>query len=535
MALNNMFGEVDKMLDKYGDKSYDDMVAEQSKMYTTEMYYTPKWTAGVLVWACYSYMRKKGVTPRAMSGQVLKDMKNVADVVCKSLNVKSRWVSALTNQKFTVVTAEPDPIDLDGTQVQVENRGSGVVLIFYQSYGRTAPGLYAAGKHLFAQTNVFRGAGKQMREGLVAKGYGANSSAVGPVKAPLRGFGGNKAAPVMQGKTQGTGSRLHGGTPQQSVHNTGTNRSDTTVRMMNFLQSMQARDFNATINHRAHGVEQIKREINRRFNVAYVINGMSKIDIFNIDEALLKTISIKIVFGTASQNALQREADSGLITRNEKSLDGFFKKLESEIRSKFSNPRYKGSLSILDMAERGVFAKVPLAMKTASGLPDLRFKINKELVKKAKYKEKQKKAKARQKSKAKTKKLSVVAATSRGAPKAQGRRTVEKAKTAQSPLHLQAMLEAQLPQVVASKMGQGGALVYRSGRFANSVEPAQVMVGPRGGVQVDYTYMKMPYQTFEPGYKQGSTARDPRKIIGDSVREIAQSIIGDKFLKVRRV
>jgi hypothetical protein len=47
--------------------------------------------------------------------------------------------------------------------------------------------------------------------------------------------------------------------------------------------------------------------------------------------------------------------------------------------------------------------------------------------------------------------------------------------------------------------------------------------------------MKMPYQTFEPGYKQGSTARDPRKIIGDSVREIAQSIIGDKFLKVRRV
>jgi hypothetical protein len=61
------------------------------------------------------------------------------------------------------------------------------------------------------------------------------------------------------------------------------------------------------------------------------------------------------------------------------------------------------------------------------------------------------------------------------------------------------------------------------------------MVGPRGGVQVDYTYMKMPYQTFEPGYKQGNTQRDPRKIIGESVRAIAQSIIGDKFLKVRRV
>jgi hypothetical protein len=115
------------------------------------------------------------------------------------------------------------------------------------------------------------------------------------------------------------------------------------------------------------------------------------------------------------------------------------------------------------------------------------------------------------------------------------KRTKDTAKTAQSPLHLQAMLEALLPQVVASKMGTGGALRYQTGRFANSVEPTQVMVGPRGGVHVDYTYMKYPYQTFEPGFKQGSTARDPRKIIGESVREIAQSIIGSKFLKVRRV
>ena len=114
-------------------------------------------------------------------------------------------------------------------------------------------------------------------------------------------------------------------------------------------------------------------------------------------------------------------------------------------------------------------------------------------------------------------------------------RTVAMAKTAKSPLHLEAMLQALLPQVVASKMGQGGALNYQTGRFANSVKPEAVMVGPQGGVQVNYTYDKFPYQTFEPGFKQGSTQRDPRKIIGESVREIAQSIIGSKFLKVRRV
>jgi hypothetical protein len=167
---------------------------------------------------------------------------------------------------------------------------------------------------------------------------------------------------------------------------------------------------------------------------------------------------------------------------------------------------------------------------------DMRLKVNKEFIKKMNEITKKKIA-ANDKIK-KAKKMKSSRKTSGGgavALKKPRQRTRDAAKTAQSPLHLQAMLENLLPQEVASRMGQGGALVYRSGRFANSVEPTQVMVGPRGGVQVDYTYMKMPYQTFEPGYKQGSTQRDPRKIIGDSVRAIAQSIIGDKFLKVRRV
>ena len=167
---------------------------------------------------------------------------------------------------------------------------------------------------------------------------------------------------------------------------------------------------------------------------------------------------------------------------------------------------------------------------------DMRLKVNKEFIKKMNEITKKKiaandKIKKAKKMKSSTKRSGGGAV----ALKKPRQRTKDSAKTAQSPLHLQAMLEAQLPQEVASRMGQGGALVYRSGRFANSVEPTQVMVGPRGGVQVDYTYMKMPYQTFEPGYKQGSTQRDPRKIIGESVRAIAQSIIGDKFLKVRRV
>jgi hypothetical protein len=79
------------------------------------------------------------------------------------------------------------------------------------------------------------------------------------------------------------------------------------------------------------------------------------------------------------------------------------------------------------------------------------------------------------------------------------------------------------------------ALQYRTGRFARSAEVKNVSVGPRGGTSIEYTYMKDPYQTFEPGNAQGSTFRDPRKIIGESIREIAQGIVGDRFLTTRRV
>ena len=79
------------------------------------------------------------------------------------------------------------------------------------------------------------------------------------------------------------------------------------------------------------------------------------------------------------------------------------------------------------------------------------------------------------------------------------------------------------------------ALNYRTGRFSQSAEVKNVTVGPRGGTAIEYTYRKDPYQTFEPGYAMGSTQRDPRKIIGESIRQIAQGIVGNKFLTTRRV
>ena len=95
------------------------------------------------------------------------------------------------------------------------------------------------------------------------------------------------------------------------------------------------------------------------------------------------------------------------------------------------------------------------------------------------------------------------------------------------------LLNAQLPELVASKMTQP-ALQYRTGRFANSARVENVNIGPRGGIGVDYTYMRDPYETFEPGNKQGSTQRDPRKIIGASIRELAMGILGRQPTTIRR-
>ena len=46
--------------------------------------------------------------------------------------------------------------------------------------------------------------------------------------------------------------------------------------------------------------------------------------------------------------------------------------------------------------------------------------------------------------------------------------------------------------------------------------------------------MRDPYETFEPGNKQGSTTRDPKKLIGKSIREISVGILGRQPGTLRR-
>ena len=101
---------------------------------------------------------------------------------------------------------------------------------------------------------------------------------------------------------------------------------------------------------------------------------------------------------------------------------------------------------------------------------------------------------------------------------------------------LLALLNAKLPQEVASNMGPPG-LEYQTGRFASSVRVTDVNRTPQGHPSIGYTYQKDPYQVFEGGSgspRYATNDRDPRKLIDRSIREIAAEFALGRFY-TRRV
>ena len=118
-------------------------------------------------------------------------------------------------------------------------------------------------------------------------------------------------------------------------------------------------------------------------------------------------------------------------------------------------------------------------------------------------------------------------------PKVAVTKRIKDNNPASSPLHLIVAINKKLPQVVAQNM-QSPALNYRTGRFAASVRVTDVVTTPKGYPSIGFTYDKFPYQTFEPGYAQGSIERDPRKLINQSIRQIAAEMAIGRFF-TRRV
>ncbi|MCB1713266.1 MAG: hypothetical protein KDH96_12585, partial [Candidatus Riesia sp.] len=100
--------------------------------------------------------------------------------------------------------------------------------------------------------------------------------------------------------------------------------------------------------------------------------------------------------------------------------------------------------------------------------------------------------------------------------------------SSKSSISLKALLNKKLPEMLLENM-KFPRLVYRTGRFAHSVRVLDVTTTAKGYPYVTYTYMKYPYQTFEPGWAQGSVNRDPRSLIDKSIRDIAAEILSGRL------
>ena len=92
----------------------------------------------------------------------------------------------------------------------------------------------------------------------------------------------------------------------------------------------------------------------------------------------------------------------------------------------------------------------------------------------------------------------------------------------ESLVNILGIINARLPEKVATNMRSPG-LENRTGRFAGSARAVDINVTPQGYPSIGYTYMKNPYQVFETtsGTRFSSSERDPRTLIGRSIREIA--------------
>lgn len=114
--------------------------------------------------------------------------------------------------------------------------------------------------------------------------------------------------------------------------------------------------------------------------------------------------------------------------------------------------------------------------------------------------------------------------------------TTKPAPKTDSLLDLQLLINTHLQSAISANMGDGAArnvLNYRTGRFAASATVTSLSQSRQGMITAFYEYMKNPYQTFEPGYRQGSPkTRDPKLLIATSIRQIAATKVGNRLRAV---
>ena len=116
-----------------------------------------------------------------------------------------------------------------------------------------------------------------------------------------------------------------------------------------------------------------------------------------------------------------------------------------------------------------------------------------------------------------------------------GKKPSKRDENLKSLIGLQVLINAKLPEQIKGNMGTP-ALNNITGRFAESAKVVNILPGAtnRHNPIIDYTYLKRPYEVFETTPPWATPQRDPKKIIDQSIREIAVALTTARFI-TRRV
>ncbi len=375
-----------------------------------------------------------------------------------------------------------------------------------------------------------------------------------PGGGKIKTAGGTATPNVAKGKAQSAQSthrrRLHGPVSTRTKRGpataTGAIADDTSVpvvHVLDFIKENRSHLRKRAKNNLYSGAEAgkpdtwvdiMEQEIWSEMDNYYEVNRKSTSDNVKFENE----IRIKMSLGHEIHQQLMEFADKKQLTQNLDSIKNYvIANISSPagLNMEGSRTSIKGRMTEITNAAMimGMFPH------TFGKSPDMRLRVNKRLVAAGKKEKISQKGKGQDKggksSKTKgSRARGVKRKDGLGAVAASVTKSAANARTAESPIALRNLLNELLPQMIATKM-VAPALRYQTGRFANSVRVEMVTQGPRGGTYIDYDYMKMPYETFVPGNKQGSTMRDPRKIIASSIRELATGIIGKQPTAIRGI
>ena len=336
--------------------------------------------------------------------------------------------------------------------------------------------------------------------------------------------------------------KLHGGEGPGGLFDTTKGAEGTTARTVDAIKQLKSGDLKSKVDkfagrtlqqgHFDEGLESVLEA----FDATFTINSTTVSDIV----LNKKKVKVGLTIGDKSMQELLEKGDKP-------GLEELYDDIETYILEYVDHPDARMSKSMKKLnTERGMQAIVkniahPLTKK---GTLDMRFKVNKALMNK-KGTKKQTTAEFKE-SFAKLTQAAII--SKQKAPSKKAKKTGRyDPKTEASETSLAALMQIvnrSLPRHIKNNMtppalqyrGQGNpsrpfAGPFNTGARVTSLSPYKKV---QGGVQVNYTYEKYPYQTFEPGFKQGSVFRDPRKLIQESIRDIMIERKQTRFLNFRR-